>query len=87
MGATATDRYARKSISVKRTINWSLCIDMLEAAKPLGISISQVCDPHVREVVRREPEHRWRAEHAAFMAAHNATLEAEGLPLDAWSGV
>lgn len=86
MGATATDRYAQKSISVKRTINWRLCIDMLGAAKPLGINILQVCDPHLREDVRREHEHRWRAERAAFMAAHNATLEAEGLPLDAWSG-
>ncbi len=26
----------------------------------------------------------WREEHAGFIAAYNATLEAEGLPLDDW---
>ncbi len=27
---------------------------------------------------------KWREEHAGFIAAYNATLEAEGLPLDEW---
>lgn len=68
----------------KRAANLSLSADVLEAARLLHINVSQVCDQHLREVVRREQERRWKAEHAAFIAAHNATLEREGLPLDEW---
>lgn len=50
----------------------------------LKINVSQVCDSHLREVVRREEARRWRQEHADFIAAYNATVEAEGLPLDEW---
>lgn len=85
MGAIATDRNARTSMSGKRAINLSLSSGVLEAAKQLDINISQVCDQHLREIVRREQERRWRAEHAGFIAAYNATLDAEGLPLDEWS--
>ncbi len=84
MGAIATDRNARTSMSGKRAINLSLSSGVLEAAKQLDINISQVCDQHLREIVRREQERRWRAEHAEFIAAYNATLDAEGLPLDEW---
>lgn len=84
MGAIATDRNARTSMSGKRAINLSLSSGVLEAAKQLDINISQVCDQHLREIVRREQERRWRAEHADFIAAYNATLDAEGLPLDEW---
>lgn len=68
----------------KRATNLSLSADVLEAARQLGINVSQVCDSHLREVVRREQERRWREEHADFIAAYNAILEAEGLPLDEW---
>ena len=68
----------------KRAANLSLSADVLEAARHLQINVSQVCDQHLREVVRREQERRWKAEHAAFIAAHNATLAQEGLPLDEW---
>jgi antitoxin CcdA len=40
----------------------------------------------LREVVRREQERKWREVHADFIAAYNATIEAEGLPLDEWRG-
>ncbi len=74
----------RTSASGKRAINLSLSNDVLEAAKHLGINISQVCDNHLGEVVRREQERKWREDHADFIAAYNATIEAEGLPLDEW---
>jgi hypothetical protein len=32
---------------------------------------------------RHALEARWRSEHAQFVAAHNATVEVEGLPLEA----
>lgn len=68
----------------KRATNLSLSAEVLEAARMLGINVSQVCDSHLREVVRQEQARRWREEHADFIAAYNATLETEGLPLDEW---
>ena len=69
----------------KRATNLSLSVDVLKAARDLELNISQVCDQHLREVVRQEQVRRWREEHAAFVAAYNAIIETEGLPLDGWS--
>lgn len=80
----APDRATPPRNTAKRATNLSLSVDVLEAARLLKINVSQVCDNHLREVVRREQERRWREEHADFVAAYNATVEAEGLPLDAW---
>ena len=68
----------------KRAINLSLSVDVLDAARSLQINVSQVCDSHLREVVRGELERRWREEHVDFIAAYNAIVESEGLPLDEW---
>jgi len=84
MPAIPTAQRVRTAMSGKRAINLSLSIDVLEAAKNLEINISQVCDNYLREVVRREQERKWREDHADFIAAYNATIEAEGLPLDEW---
>ena len=74
----------RKRQPAKRAVNLTLTAEALDAAKALQINLSQLCDAHLRGVVRKEQERRWRAEHADFIAAYNATIEAEGLPLDAW---
>ena len=68
----------------KRAVNLSLSSDVLEAAKRLDINVSQICDQHLREVVRQEQERQWRAEHADFVAAYNTTVDTEGLPLAEW---
>lgn len=80
-GQPATDTRSRSQ--GKRATNLTLSSDVLEAARRLDINISQVCDNHLREVVRREQERRWREDHADFIAAYNASVEAEGLPLNA----
>lgn len=84
MPATQTARRVRASMPGKRATNLSLSSDVLDAAKHLEINISQVCDNHLREIVCREQERKWREDHADFIAAYNATIEAEGLPLDEW---
>ena len=84
MTASPTASRLRTGSPGKRATNLSLSSDVLEAAKDLQINISQVCDNYLRELVRREQERRWREEHADFIAAYNATVEAEGLPLDEW---
>jgi antitoxin CcdA len=76
------DSYDKRS--KKRATNLSLSGATLDAAKSLKINVSQVCDNHLREVVRLEQARRWRKDHEDFIAAYNETVEAEGLPLDEW---
>ena len=84
MPAAQTTRRACAGLPGKRAANLTLSSDVLDAAKDLEINISQVCDNYLRDLVRREQERRWRADHADFIAAYNATVDAEGLPLDEW---
>ncbi len=58
--------------------------EVVASAAQLGIDIAQVCEQHLRDVVRDTQQRKWREEHASFIAAYNATIEAEGLPLDEW---
>jgi len=81
---SAAPRGPRIRNSGKRATNLSQSAEVLDAAKRLQINVSQVCDTHLCEVVRREQESRWREEHADFVAAYNAIIETEGLPLDGW---
>lgn len=84
MSAIHTAPRTRSAPRGKRATNLTLSVDVLEAAKAMDINISQLCDAYLRDVVRREQERRWREEHAEFVNAYNATIEAEGLPLDEW---
>ena len=81
---TAPKRSARSRQPLKRATNLTLSADVLDAAKALELNISQVCDTFLRQMVTQEQERRWRSEHADFIAAYNATVELEGLPLDQW---
>ena len=69
---------------MKKATNLSLDAGVLDAARKLGINVSQVCDAHLRLVVRDEQAKRWREEHADYIAAYNASVETDGLPLDEW---
>jgi antitoxin CcdA len=68
----------------KRAANLTLSTDLLAEAKALGINISKACDTHLRELVRKEKEARWKAEHDDFIQAYNQTVAEESLPLEAW---
>jgi len=74
----------RHSQGSKRAANLTLSTEVLADAKELGINISKACDLHLRELVRKEKEARWKAEHADFVQAYNQTVAEESLPLDAW---
>ncbi len=65
----------------KKATNITLSADVLVDAKAFGINISKACDAYLRELVKEERERRWLAEHAEYIAAHNQTIETEGLPL------
>ena len=80
----ASKRNARALQPLKKATNLSLSADVLDAAKALDLNISQVCDTYLRELVTQEQTRRWRIEHADFVAAYNATVQAQGMPLDQW---
>lgn len=90
MGEIMTDKKANRSSRAnaagKRAVNLSISKDVLSAAKELGINISEVCDSHLREIVRGELQRRWKVDHAEFIAAYNETIDKEGLPLEKWRG-
>lgn len=68
----------------KKATNITLSADVLNEAKALGINISQACDQFLRDFVTREQGRRWQADNAEFIATYNASVERDGLPLDAW---
>ena len=70
------------AVPVKKATNITLSSDVLEDAKKFGINISQTCDAYLRELVKKERERHWLVEHAEYIAAHNQTIEEEGLPLE-----
>jgi len=82
--ANSPKRGVRAGQPIKRATNLSLSTDVLDAAKALELNISQICDTYLRERVAQEQRRRWRVEHADFIAAYNATIESEGLPLHQW---
>ncbi|MGI9132971.1 MAG: type II toxin-antitoxin system CcdA family antitoxin [Rhodoferax sp.] len=82
--AATSKRSPRARQSFKKPTNLSLSADVLEAAKALDLNISQLCDAYLRERVTQEQMRRWRIEHADFICAYNATVEAEGMQLDQW---
>ncbi len=66
----------------KKATNITLSADVLADAKIFGINISKTCDAYLRDLVKKERERSWLAEHAEYIAAHNQSIETEGLPLD-----
>ncbi len=61
-----------------------LSADVWDDAKTLDVAVFPVCDQLQRQPVIRGKERRWQSENAEFIAAYNAGVENDGLPLDAW---
>jgi antitoxin CcdA len=66
----------------RRATNITLPTDVYEQAKTLGVNLSRACEQALRMAIKAERERRWAIEHAAFINAHNAYVEKNGLPLD-----
>jgi antitoxin CcdA len=67
---------------LRKATNITLPMDVYEQAKKLGLNLSRACEQALRGAIRAEQERRWAVEHAAFIEAHNAFVEKNGLPLD-----
>ena len=65
----------------KKAINLSLNSKVLEAAREMGINISQTVDTLLADEVKRLYWEKWREDNRAGFAAYNARIATEGLPL------
>jgi antitoxin CcdA len=67
--------------SRRRATNVSLDPVHLEAARELGINVSQACERGLVETIAEELAARWKQENAEAIESSNAWVEANGLPL------
>ena len=65
----------------KRPANLSLNAKVLDAARELGLNLSQTVDELLAAEVRRRYWERWNQENRAAIDAYNERIAREGLPL------
>ena len=65
----------------KKATNLSLNSKVLEMARELGMNISQTVDALLAAEVQRRYWEKWNEENKAGVAAYNARIAKEGLPL------
>ncbi len=65
----------------KKATNLSLNSKVLEAARELGMNVSQTVDELLAAEVRRRYWERWNEENKEAIAEYNARIAREGLPL------
>lgn len=65
----------------KRATNLSLNSKVLDAARELGMNLSQTVEDLLAAEVRRRYWERWNDENKEAIDAYNKRIEREGLPL------
>ncbi len=65
----------------KKATNLSLNSKVLETARELGLNVSQTVDGLLAAEVKRLYWERWNEENKEAVAAYNARIASEGLPL------
>jgi len=76
--------YSNQIISLKKPVNLTISIQVLEDARKMGINISKVCDAFLTDLIKEEKARRWQTENAEFISTYNEIVDKEGLPLDEW---
>lgn len=71
-------------LPAKKATNITLSTEVYQAAKNLGINISQVCEQRLREEIQKRQEQQWNKDHASFIEAYNARVLEEGVALQEW---
>ncbi|MEI6803898.1 MAG: type II toxin-antitoxin system CcdA family antitoxin [Burkholderiales bacterium] len=66
----------------KKATNLSLNSKVLEAARAMGINISQTVDTLLAGEIQRRYWEQWNEENKDAIDAYNKRIESEGLPLD-----
>jgi antitoxin CcdA len=65
----------------KKATNLSLNSKVLEAAREMGMNVSQTVDELLAAEVKRRYWERWNEDNKDAIAAYNARIAKEGLPL------
>ncbi|MES2954118.1 MAG: type II toxin-antitoxin system CcdA family antitoxin [Pseudomonadota bacterium] len=65
----------------KKATNLSLNAKVLEMAREMGMNVSQTVDTLLAAEVRRRYWEQWNEENREAVAAYNARIASEGLPL------
>lgn len=65
----------------KKATNLSLNSKVLEMARELGMNVSQTVDTLLAAEVKRRYWEKWNEENKEAIAAYNARIAREGLPL------
>lgn len=65
----------------KKPTNLSLNSKVLEAAREMGMNVSQTVDELLAAEVKRRYWERWNEDNKKAIAAYNARIAREGLPL------
>lgn len=65
----------------KKSTNLSLNSKVLEAARDMGMNISQTVDELLAAEVQRRYWERWNSANQEGIDAYNARIDSEGLPL------
>lgn len=65
----------------KKATNLSLNAGVLEAARAMGMNISQTVDALLAEEVKRRYWEKWRNDNREAFTAYNERIRSEGLPL------
>ena len=65
----------------KRATNLSLNAKVLDAARELGMNVSQTVDALLAAEVRKRYWERWNEENKVAIATYSERIEREGLPL------
>ena len=73
--------HSERVMPLRKPTNISLDTDLVGEAKRLGINISRACEQGLVAMIAEERTRRWRTENAEAIAASNAFVEKNGLPL------
>ncbi len=67
--------------SAKKATNLSLNVKVLEAARAMGMNLSQTVDALLADEVKRRYWEKWNEDNQEAMAAYNERIATLGLPL------
>lgn len=67
-------------------VNLTLDAEVAEAARSLGLNMSRLAEAAIAEAAKAERNRRWRDENRAAIAAYEAEVARDGLPLASFRG-
>lgn len=66
----------------RKPVNLSLDTGVIEAARAMGVNLSQVSKAAIRVAARNAEDAAWKVENRDWIAAHRRWVEENALPLE-----